>query len=127
MNEQYINSEIEYLAIPYSDKSEDIREFRANIADYIWYKLTKEGRIIFSPISGCHNIAKKYKLPTEWSFWRNIDFEFLKHCKKIIVVQLEGWEKSVGVTAEIEFSKLHNIPIEYCDPARYIEEMENLL
>jgi len=118
-----MNSNIEYLAIPYTDKSEKVKEFRANVADYIWYTLMKQNRIIYSPISVGHYIASKYDIPTSWKFWSAMDREFIKHCKKIIVVTLPGWKESIGVTAEIQFATDNSISIEYYDPTEDIEKM----
>ncbi len=117
------NSKIEYLAIPYTDKSEKVRAFRAEVADYIWYTLLKQNRIIYSPISMGHFIATKYDMPTSWKFWSDIDREFIRHCRKVIVVTLPGWKESIGVMDEIKFATDNSIPVEYYDPTEAIEEM----
>ena len=39
------------------------------------------------------------------------DLEWLSVCEAVLVV--EGWEKSRGVKAELEFAKENNIPIYY--------------
>jgi len=116
-------SEIEYLAIPYTDPDGDIRDFRAELSDIVCAELMNEGRIIFAPISSCHHIAKKYDLPKDWEFWKRIDTEFILNCKKVLVITLEGWENSTGVTAEIEIAKDAGIPVEFIDPFPYIEKL----
>ena len=118
-------SEIEYLAIPYSHDDESIRNFRANISDIIWADLCNNNRIIFAPISSCHHIATKYNMPKTWDFWKRIDEEFVKCSKRLLVVTLDGWETSTGVTAEIEIAIENNIPIEYIDPIPYIDKLIN--
>ena len=71
-------SEIEYLAIPYSDPDPKVMDYRAELSDIVCADLMNQGRVIFAPISSCHHIAKKYTLPRDWEFWKNID-EQLKH------------------------------------------------
>ena len=39
-------SEIEYLAIPYTDPSSDIRDYRAEISDIVCADLMNQGRVI---------------------------------------------------------------------------------
>jgi len=107
------NSELEYLALPYTHTDPAIMDYRASISDKVAAKLAVEGRIIFAPISSWHEIAKKYNLPTGYTYWLKLDEEFLKNCKKLLVITLPGWEISPGVTAEIGFANKYNIPIEY--------------
>ena len=107
------SSELEYLAIPYTHDQQSIMDFRANISDKVAAKLANEGRIIFAPISSWHSISKKYKLPTNFEYWKGLDEEFLKNCKKLLIICLAGWKESVGVTAEIEIANKYNIPIDY--------------
>lgn len=116
-------SEIEYLAIPYTDPSEDVMQERADISDFICAELMNEGRIIFAPITSCHNIAKRYGLPRDWEFWKKMDEEFVRICKKMLIIALPGWENSTGVTAEKKIAEDAGIPVELIDPAPYLEKM----
>jgi len=115
MSERY-----EYLAIPYTHEDEKVREYRAKIADTIFAAMMLGGRLIYSPISSSHHIAVNYDLPNLWNYWERLDKCFIAHCKRVIVVTLDGWKESVGVTAEIEYAKELGIPIEYIDPEDYI-------
>ena len=112
-------TEIEYLSIPYSHFDALIRKHRFEIANKIAADLMKKGRIIFSPISHCHPLTD-YGLPGSWDYWKNYNREFLKICKKLIVVRLEGWEESVGVTEELKIAEEEGLVIEYIDPAPYL-------
>ena len=115
-------SEIEYLAIPYTGTEEEM-DYRADVSDFIWSELSNDDRIIYAPISSAHHIAKKYKLPRNWEFWKKIDEEFIGACKKLLVVALPGWETSTGVTAERKIAEDLGIPIEFIDPTPYLEKM----
>ena len=116
-------SEIEYLAIPYTDPDEDVMGYRAELSDIVCADLMNQGRVIFAPISSCHHIAKKYTLPRDWEFWKKIDEEFIRASKTLLVIQLPGWENSTGVTAERKIAEDAGIPIEFIDPEPYIEKL----
>jgi len=117
-------SDIEYLAIPYSDDDNDVMDFRAELSDIVCADLMNQGRLVYAPISACHHIAKKYGLPRDWKFWKYMDEEFVRICKKMSIITLDGWEVSTGVQAEIALAEKDGIPIEYIDPAPYLEKME---
>jgi hypothetical protein len=54
-------------------------------------------------------------LGTDWNFWKNFCVEFLRKFDKLVVLKIEGWDKSRGVAAEIELASILNIPIEFID------------
>jgi hypothetical protein len=116
-------SEIEYLAIPYTDPDPDVMDYRAEISDIVCADLMNKGRIIFAPISSCHHIAKKYSLPRDWEFWKKIDEEFIRACKKLLIVALPGWRTSTGVTAERKIAEDAGIPYEIIHPQEYIDKL----
>ena len=120
-------NELEYLAVPYSDKDVNIMDFRAAVSDYIFAELASEGRIIYAPISSCHNISKKYGLPTTFEFWEKMCLEFLSSSYKLIIIKLPGWESSVGVIAEIKLAQKLGLEVEYLDPAPYLMNNRELL
>ena len=47
----------------------------------------------------------EYNLPTDWGFWKNYDIAFLDRCGDLIVLMIDGWDRSIGVAAEIEHAK----------------------
>ena len=112
-------SEIEYLAIPYSHENVSVEEYRFDVVNKIAAALTREGRIIFSPISHCHPLTE-YGLPGSWEYWQKCAYEFLKNAKTLIVIKLDGWKKSTGVRGEIKIAKEIGIDIEYIDPTPYL-------
>lgn len=119
-----INSEIEYLGLPYSDDDPAVEDWRAEVSNAVAVDLTKQGRIIFAPISAWHHLARKYELPGTFEYWLKLDEEFIKASKKLLIITLPGWKESTGVTEEIKLAKKYNVPIEYIDPKPYIEKME---
>lgn len=121
------DSEIEYLGLPYSDDDPLVEDWRASISDRVAADLTKQGRIIFAPISAWHHIAKKYKLPGTFEYWLKLDEEFIKASKKLLIITLPGWQESTGVSEEIKLAKKYSIPIDYIDPEPYLINAERKL
>lgn len=104
---------INYLAGPYSSVHIHIRDRRYNQISFVAAELMRRGEIVYSPITACHHIAADYDLPFDATYWLKQNLEFLAHCDKLLVLQLDGWENSVGLKREIEFATEKNIPIEY--------------
>lgn len=105
--------ELSYLACPYTHEDIAVRTERFQMANYVSAHFMKKGKMIFSPISHTHSIAVVAKLPYFWEFWREFDIAYLKASKELLVMQLPGWEKSVGVRAEIELAYDFMIPVLY--------------
>lgn len=94
------------------------------MVDFIASELTKQGRCIYSPISSWHLNACRFNMPKTFDFWQHLNLSFLRVSKKLIVVQLPGWDISVGLQDEIRFAKEHDIEIEYLDPTPYFKELK---
>jgi len=120
-----VKSEIEYLGLPYTYDDPAMEDWRADISDRIAADLlTREGRIIFAPISAWHHIARKYDLPGTFEYWAKFDEEFIKMSTKLLIIMLPGWEDSTGVNGEIKLANKYSIPIEYIDPELYFTDEE---
>lgn len=112
---------IYYLASPYTHKDPAIRKLRAELATEAAVKLLHMGIFVFAPIP-YNEPWEKYNLPGDWSFWADFDKSFVERCDGgLIVLMLDGWEKSTGVTAEIEFAKSLKLPVYYVT----MEQIEN--
>lgn len=102
---------IYYLASPYTHKEASVRKFRAEAATEAAVKLLHLGVFVFAPIP-YNEPWEKYNLPGDWAFWCDFDKSFVERCDGgLIVLMLDGWEKSTGVTAEIEFAQSLDLPI----------------
>ena len=101
-----------YLASPYSHKDASVRKQRANDVTESAVDLLHHGIFTFAPISS-NEPWEQYSLPGDWTFWCEFDKAFIERCDAVIVLMLDGWDKSVGVNAEIEFAKEIGKPVFY--------------
>lgn len=106
-------SKLIYLASPYSseDKSLEAERFQTVCRCAAW--LMRQGYFIFSPIAHSHPIAINGNMPTDFEFWKNYDHALIDACSEVWVVQMDGWDKSKGVAAEIEHAKQTGKPVRF--------------
>lgn len=107
-----------YLASPYSHQDHDVMEQRFDAVCRHAGRLMAEGHVIFRPIAHTHPIAVRGELPRGWDYWERFDREFILASRKVIVLMLDGWDRSKGVAAEIKIAEHAGIPIEYMEPAQ---------
>lgn len=119
-------SNMEYLALPYTHEDEEVMCYRAAVSDFIFSELSKEGRIVYAPISSCHYIAIKHSLPTDFEFWKKMCRAFVGVADRVVVIVLPGIEESTGLQAELQLAKELYIPVTWLDPEPYIEKNEEL-
>jgi hypothetical protein len=101
------------MASPFTHKSKRVRDMRAKLATKAAIDLLKHNIMVFAPIPYNANWTRNDSggLPVEWSFWETYDKNFLHRCDGLIILQLEGWNKSVGVTAETQYAREIGLPI----------------
>lgn len=102
-----------YLASPYTHELDSIKKERFEKVQHAAVVLLTEAPLYtFSPIAYNHPMCS-FDLPGDWPFWEEYDKAFIDHSDGLIVLTLDGWDKSVGVKAEIEYSKEIGIPVYY--------------
>jgi hypothetical protein len=93
-----------YIASPYSHDSEDVRHERFVAACRCADDLMAEGLIVFSPIA--HSVAIENSRPDgrldDGPTWLVQDFPWLDVCDALIVLTIDGWRTSKGVSAETD-------------------------
>jgi nucleoside 2-deoxyribosyltransferase len=103
-----------YLACPYTSDNKETVEYRVECVDRVAAALMASGKTVFSPLSGSHPISKHVSEGGDtWGFWERQDVPFLMACDKIVVLMLDGWEDSCGVTDEVAIAKEIGIEVEY--------------
>lgn len=94
-----------YLAIPYNDDSQEVRELRFQKSNEIAAALFNRGHLVFSPISHSHPIANQCDLPKGHKFWRKWNKTFIEWCDILYVITIDGWKESRGVQGEIRMAR----------------------
>lgn len=107
-----------YLATPYSvnaplPEGAELRQARHDEALRYTAEYSKIGEVIFSPIVHSHPMSFVHDIPGTWDFWSKIDYCFIDNCEKIRVIMMPDWDKSVGITAEVDYAKKIGKPVEY--------------
>jgi hypothetical protein len=111
-------TELYYLASPYhsgkgSDPAVRIQRYEATVQAV--GNLMRAGYMVFSPIVHSHAVAELCGLPLGFEFWKQIDEEFIRRCDGVIVLMLDGWEESPGVTAEVTLANKLNKYVIYLE------------
>lgn len=101
-----------YLASPYSGTKEQMQErYEAVLqatATLLYNKLW-----VYSPIVHCHELAVRYKMPTDAVFWEDYNRNTIFRSISVDVLQLPGWRASKGVNWELALSKKIGMPLRY--------------
>jgi hypothetical protein len=105
-----------YLGSPYS-KYELGHDAAAYVVGRAAGQLMARGLRIYCPIVHGHYIAKTHKLPEDWSFWKDQCQPMIDAAAALIVLQMDGWDESVGLTYEIEEFRRAGKPVAYVTPA----------
>jgi Domain of unknown function (DUF1937) len=122
------SKKIIYIAGPYSNNapadvklnaSMEKRVARFNAVTEVARCLIEKGELIYSPLTMTHPIDIRMKQDPGSAFWVTFDEAFMKHCGRILVLKLPGWNESSGVKREIEFFKSKRIKIEWAEPSEY--------
>ncbi len=106
-----------YLASPYSSPAvnnyteEEIRNRRARQVDTVAAQLIENNLVLIEPITMCHEKAKRHYLPSGFEYWRHRDFTYINYCDALLVVALDHWSDSYGVTEEIKYARSIGKPI----------------
>lgn len=104
-----------YLAAPYTHDDPLVREDRFNRINRAAVHIIQMGYFVFSPISHTHPIASAGKLPRGWGYWEKYDRRMLLNCDQVIVLMLDGWQQSIGVTNEIKIARDYHIDVKYME------------
>lgn len=104
-----------YLGCPYSHSDWKQRELRFHLVSRAAGRLMLQGHVVYSPISHSHPVCcvTPGLRPKGWEdFWREQDFWFLARAERLTILALPGWERSVGLQAEIAYAEARGIEIE---------------
>lgn len=94
-----------YIASPYTSDNPDTIEFRVSLVEQFTAEAMRKGYVVFSPICHCHLMAKNWKLPKGFDFWRAYDLTMLDHCDQLVLLCLPEWRASQGVKEELNYCR----------------------
>lgn len=108
--------QLAYLACPYSSKDKTVQRFRFNLVSQLACDFITQGIYVFA--ASTHNTAIEEfgAVESRFEHWKNFNHTMIEHCDQLIVIRIDGWETSKGVSDQIKFAQLKGIPIEYYDP-----------
>ena len=102
-----------YLMSPYTAATTVQMEARYIKTLDALYDLTVRGLTVYSPIVQFHELAKRFDMaPNDPLFYAH-GIKMLEASRGGIVLMLHGWEKSVGIKAEVERCLALDIPVMY--------------
>lgn len=118
-----------YLATPYSDPSDFVREDRFRKVTRMAAKLMEAGIAVHSPITQGHAMVKYLpeELKHSHDFWLQADIEILSKVDFLIVLTLDGWQTSRGVTEEIDYAYEKKLPIVFMDADVEVNEIRTTI
>src|SRR5690349_18881064 len=94
-----------YIASPYSHPDPAVRQKRYEDVSAYTAKRMMEGAVVYSPIAFNHPLSVRYEMPTDWVFWKHFDCRMIDKCDAMEVLMLDGWDTSVGVSAEVVYAR----------------------
>lgn len=102
-----------YLASPYTHHDSVVRDERYTKARRMLTFLHKRLLMVFSPVVHSHPVNYDFRPGSEpsWSHWMKLDLPFLHMSDALLILALEGIEKSEGVANEIVEARKKNLPI----------------
>lgn len=105
-----------YLASPYSHHDPVIVKTRFLLVEQCCATLIQQGHFVWSPIVHCHEMATKYAMPTDAQFWKEYNFDFIRRCDRMLVLDIEGWMESKGIQMEMRMADEAMIPTFFVTP-----------
>lgn len=106
-----------YLASPYSSASDAVRELRYRHTCQAVARLFERSIPVYSPIAHSHAVNEIGGLEeSAFEFWRDFDLGLIDRLDGVVVLMLDGWERSHGVTAELEHARATGKPVLWVEP-----------
>ncbi len=111
-----------YLATPYSRYLGGI-ELAYIDASRLAADLLRAGVNVFCPIAHTHPLAIYGNInPLDCDLWLKADKPFMEKADALLVGKLHGWDKSYGISHELEYFRSCGKPVLFIDP--YTMEIE---
>lgn len=99
-----------YIASPYTHPHRWVRNRRFDAALSALRFLLKRGIVAFSPVVHTHYLGIE---DFETEDWLRVDRPILAASSAVYVLCIEGWNRSVGVSWEIDYAKSNGLDLKY--------------
>lgn len=110
-----------YLGSPYTHHDPKVRQKRYTEAAKAVVHLMNLDYTVYSPVVHFHYLAMEFNLPKNYAFWKRTNGDMLRISKALYVLQLDGWEDSIGLTEEIRIAKATKMPITTIPPVKDVK------
>lgn len=100
-----------YLASPYTHADPEVRRMRFEEAERALAWMLGKRIWAYSPIVHCHQLSIRNALPPNHEFWFEYDCAMIRASEGVAVLQIDGWEQSKGVRAELDFAAGICLPV----------------
>jgi hypothetical protein len=115
MSELYIAAGYYYLAHAYINDDPAIQNANATHALWVYGNLFVRGVICYNPIEATIRAAHAFNWAHNFEPYKILNERFIDQSSGVLVVMSDGWEKSRGVSAEINYAIDNHIPVWYLD------------
>ncbi|MFK3708449.1 DUF1937 family protein [Klebsiella sp. NPDC088457] len=95
-----------FLACPYSHPDETVVNERFIRCNQVAAAIIESGNIVFSQVTLSHPINLVFRHTEKSEIgkrWAPVDAYFMETMEELIIIDLPGWDKSVGIQREIAF------------------------
>lgn len=109
-----------YLATPYTHPDPAIRRARFEAVTRAAGALMQRRFLVFSPITMGHPICEACAdIPGDFVYWESVCLSYLSDwATALVVLTLDGWRESRGVTTEIAVAREWGLPVKYLSSDR---------
>lgn len=113
-----------YIASPYSHPDPEVVEARVReLKECVAHMIENFSFAVpFSPVLYTHSLQESGVVGAPPAGWYAFDLAFLRKADRLIVLELEGWETSVGVAIEIAFAQSRGTQIDYYTKAQLLAD-----
>lgn len=114
-----------YLASPYTHPDSSIRHKRAAQAARAAQQLARAGYAVFAPVPYSVSVIGEETLKTHKE-WLEFDVTFLAFSDEMVILAIDGWDRSKGIYDEVQFALRFTLPITVWNPDLPFETRERI-
>lgn len=113
-----------YIATPYTHPDPKVVEKRVKDTEDCVVHIIKSFHDVvpFSPILYSLSLQRSGIENPSREGWYAFGLAFLRKADRVVVMEFDGWESSIGVALEIAFAKAKGLPISYYTKERLLTD-----